>query len=131
MEPVKHYSVLAIAGPHEEAMLAKSEMLDAKMYNKVYAFGHADDYGNYPDTTGYEDGNWEDIELVDEDSNLYKYMTKCMDAVLEYVNKKYTYCCGVYGGNVEKHIHWPRKGGKMFFVTGHVIVEAGKVVTLH
>lgn len=123
-EPIKHYAILAVAGPESEAKKARYDMLESGLYNKVYAFGHPDDYGDYPDTSGYNDDQWESIELLDEDSNLWKYMQKCMDCVLEYVNKRYSHCCDMFPGSVAKHIHWPKKGGKLFFVTGHVVVES-------
>jgi hypothetical protein len=130
-QPIKHWSIIAISGPDTEAKRTRHDMLSDGIYNKVVAFGHPDDYGSYPDTTGYYSDNWEDIELLDEDGNLFQHMTKCMDAVLEYVNNKYKRACTDYPGIVEKSIHWPKQGGKMFFVTGHVTVQPGQIGLLH
>jgi len=130
-QPIKHWSIIAISGPEIETRKARHDILSEQLYNKVLAFGHPDDYGLYPDTSGYDSDNWEDVELLDEDGNLFRHMTKCMDAVLEYVNKKYKKASNLYPGEIEKSIHWPKKGGKMFFVTGHVTVMPGKVGLLH
>ena len=130
-QPLKHYSIIAIAGPERLAKQTRAAILGEDKFNKVVCFAHPDDYGDYPDTSGYERDDWESIELLDEDGNLYKYIMKCVDAVDDYVNKKYKFACDRFPGQVEKNVHWPKEGGKMFFVTGHVTVQAGSVVTVH
>lgn len=130
-QPIKHWSIFVVSGPDNLAKETRREILNQGLYDKVICFGHPDDYGEYPDTSGYESEDWENIELLEEDSNLYKYMMKCVDAVDDYVNKKYKHACELYPGSVEKTIHWPKEGGKLFFITGHVTVEANSTVTFH
>lgn len=130
-QPIKHWSIIAISGPEKEAKETRKLLLGDNKFNKVLCFGHPDNYGMYPDTSGYDSDNWEEMELLDEDSALHPQITKCVDAVLDYINKKYDFACKMFPGQVEKNMHFPKKGGKLFFVTGHVTVEAGSVVTIH
>ena len=124
MPVLKHYAIIAITGPKPMVREARRNIMEHGKYNKVVVFPHTEDYGDYPDTTGYEDENWEQIELLNEDSALYKYMLKCIDAVDDYIDKKYKRMCDMFSGDVEKVVHWPKTGGPLFFVTGHVTVDS-------
>lgn len=130
MRPIKYWTIIAIAGPKTEvAATAKSLRADGK-FTKVLSFFTPDDHGSFPDTQGYEAENFAELESDCEDPALYKYMTKCMDACLEYVNKKFKWADERFNGEIEKNLNWPKVGGKLFFVTGHVTVYPGNIITM-
>ena len=88
-------------------------------------------FGEFPDTTGYQDDNFGMLEAEMEDPGLWPYMQKCLDCVTDYIDKKYERAVQMYPGEIEKFVHWPRFGGKIFAVTGHVTVKAHKIILVN
>ena len=131
LKPIKHFSILAIAGPDKHAKLLRNDLIRKELFNKVHVFSTPSDCGDFPDTTGYTQENWGEIELLNEDPALFQVMTKCMDCVLEYVNRKYIWCCDNFAGRVEKHVQWPKFGGSLFAVAGNVTVFPARIEILH
>ena len=117
---MSHWSMIAIAGPKAEIWQIKKDLEQAKMFDKVVLFDVPDDYGEFPDTTGYTEENWEAITLDQEDGSLYGFMTKCMDACLDFSNKQADLADRLGLVEIHKNVHWPKFGGNIFAVTGHV-----------
>jgi len=129
MEPMKHFAIAAISGPIAK-IKPLGEHLMAK-FKKVELFPTPNDCGDFPNTEGYTAANWAQFESENEDGALFPFMTKCMDAVLDYTDNKYERQCNQYPGRVEKHIHWPKFGGDVFAVTGHVLVYPHRIILVH
>ena len=120
---IHHWSIFVVISPPLLArQIVNKEIED--IFDEVKIFEIPDDYGEFPDTTGYTADNWETMSSDVEDSNLYPYMTKAMDAALEFVNRRYKTADKLGFKSLEKHIHWPKFGGKIFAVTGHVICKS-------
>ena len=115
-----HLSMIALAGPKGDLWHAKKEFEKNKMFDRIVTFDVPDDYGEFPDTTGYTAENWEQIVLHKEDGALYSFMTKCMDAVLDYTNKQSDHLDRLGYTDIQKNVHWPKFGGNIFCCTGHV-----------
>jgi hypothetical protein len=116
----EHHSIIAIAGPKAEVWSVKKALERDSEFGRVITFDVPDDYGEFPDTSGYVQKNWEDIVLSKEDGNLYGFMAKCMDAAIDFTNKKADELDNRGFLQIEKAIHWPRFGGNIFAATGHV-----------
>ena len=116
-----HWSIIALAGSKREIWTLKKDIEKDKTFDRVITIDMSDDYGEFPDTIDYE--NWEEIELDQEDSAVFPFMQKCMDACIDFVNKKSDSVSGLGYMNIEGTIHWPKFGGKIFGVTGHVTAE--------
>jgi hypothetical protein len=127
--PMKTYGVMAIAAPSDEVSAIHSNMI--AMFNDVLTFPISDSYGEFPDTRGYDDKNFAELESTMEDPALFKTMQKCMDAVMDKVDRKYERFCSQYPGRVEKFIHWPKFGGKVFAVVGIVKVYPHAITLVH
>lgn len=113
------WDVIALAGPGKDLQKLKSILRDHG-FTEIHTFDVPDDYGCFPDTTGYTAENWEEMESDIEDGNLYKWMTKCMDVALEFTNRRSNIADKLGYRNINKTLHWPKFGGKIFAVTGHV-----------
>ena len=111
-------TVIAIAGPKNLTGLIKDKLKE--LYDQIYIFDVPDDYGEFPDTTGYTSENFEEFESEVEDSNLYPFMTKCIDAVMEYNNKRMNTLVNLGYIQVEGFLHAPKFGGKVFASAGIV-----------
>ena len=112
-------SVIAVAGPD---VFLKQMGLDElrNMFNKVRVFTIPDDYGEFPDTSGYDRDDWETLESDMEDPALFKTMQKCLDCVLDYNNKKIKQLDKRGHRNIEGFLHTPKFGGRVFAVAGVV-----------
>jgi len=115
-----HWSIIALAGPKAEIWNIKKTFERDKMFDEIVLVNVPDDFGEFPDTTGYTEEHWESIVLDQEDGNLYGYMTKCMDACLEFTNKRADQADNLGMIDINKAVHWPKFGGTVFAVTGHV-----------
>jgi len=122
-----HRSVIAIAGPQRLVKNMKADLEHANLFELIHVFEIPDDYGEFPDTTGYTAENWETMESVMEDPALYPFMTKCMDVCLDFTNKKEKELDILGHDEINKFVHWPKFGGKVFAVTGHVVSNGMKV----
>jgi hypothetical protein len=114
----EHRSIIAIAGPKREVWILKKDLEDK--FDRVITFDVPDSYGEFPDTSGYVKEDWETIVADKEDGSLYSYMTKCMDAAIDFTNKKADELDNRGFEDIEKAVHWPRFGGNIFAATGHV-----------
>ena len=127
--PMKTYGCMAIAAGDEEANSLHRAMCG--IYNDVYVFKVPDDYGEFPSTEGYTAENFAQMESSVEDPALFKFMQKCMDSVMDRVDRKFERFCTQYPGCVEKVIHWPKFGGKVFAVVGFVKVYPHAITLIH
>lgn len=114
----EHHSIIAVAGPRTETWKLKKEL--EKNFDRVITFDVPDSYGEFPDTSGYVEDDWQTVVADKEDGSLYSYMTKCMDACIDFTNKKCDEMDNRGFVDIEKAIHWPRFGGNIFAATGHV-----------
>ena len=121
MSDAQHYSIIAIAGPQREIAGLKEKLPE---FSEVRVFDVPDDYGEFPDTSGYVKEDWESVVLHKEDGSLYSYMTKCMDCVLEFTNKRAVTMDSLGYMDIAATVHWPRFGGSVFAVTGHITGRA-------
>ncbi len=114
-----YYSILVLCGPR----FAVSAELDAELrqtFSKVIVFIIPDDYGEFPDTSGYTRKDFAKMKLENEDSGLYKYMTKCVDAVNEYNDKKMKHLDNLGFREIDASFSCPNFGDKAFAATGIV-----------
>lgn len=112
-----YYSILVLCGPrHLKGELGLDEL--KQNFNKVIMFNIPDDYGEFPDTSGYTSENFKDMESDSEDPALFKQMQKCVDAVVEYNNKKIKHLVRMNFREVEGILASPKFGGKVFAVAG-------------
>lgn len=111
-------SILCIAGPQKEYSSIRGQL--EKTFDKVLFFDVPDDYGEFPDTTGYTSENFEQLESTMEDPALYPYMTKCVDAVMEHNRSRAGTLVMLGYKDVEDFIHSPKFGGKLYVVAGIV-----------
>jgi len=121
INPSLQWAIMVLAGPKNLIDdVRKDPQLDT-MFEKIVTFEIADDYGEFPDTTGYNVDNFEKMESDVEDAALFPIMQKCIDAVIDFTTKRYAIADKLGYNNLERHIHWPKFGGKIFAVTGHVV----------
>ena len=114
-----YYSILVLCGPrHLEEALHLAEL--RQKFSKVIMFNIPDDYGEFPDTSGYTKKDFKKLELDMEDPALFKYMQKCVDAVVEYNNKKVKHLDKMAFTEIEGILASPKFGGKVFAVAGLV-----------
>src|SRR4030065_2229844 len=107
-------SIMALVGPKNETNKIKSNM--EKMFDKLVVFDIPDDYGEFPDTTGYEADDYTQFESDMEDSNLYPYMMKCIDAVEDYNNSRSKTLEILGYRDIEAILTAPKYGGKVWCV---------------
>ena len=113
-------SGLAIAGSKQAL---KQIDIPQETYDVVCKFETPGDHGEFPDTRGYDDKNWEELESVMEDSQLWPYMTKCMDSMVDFTVRESERKCKTGFINVKSTLHWPKEGGPVFMVAGFVEFE--------
>ena len=112
-----YYSILVLCGPrHLEEAVGLAELRQS--FSKVVMFNIPDDYGEFPDTSGYTSKEFATMESDSEDPALFKHMQKCVDAVVEYNNKKSKHLDRMGFTEVEGIIASPKFGGKVFAVAG-------------
>lgn len=109
-------SIIALAGPKRDIESIKPNI--DKMFEKVIIFNIPDDYGEFPDTTGYEADNYTEFVSDMEDSNLYPYMMKCIDAVDDYNSSRSTILEKLGYRDIEAILTAPKFGGKVWCVAG-------------
>ena len=111
------WGCLALAGP--KALLSEiREVYDT--FNKVFRIVVPDDYGEFPDTTGYTQKDFETMESDMEDPALYPFMQQAMDRCLDWADKKASLADKMGLVDIENVIQWPKFGGKIFAVAGIV-----------
>ena len=82
-----------------------------------------DDYGNFPETMGYNDPHWESLRPELQDEQTYPYMTKAVDAVVEFTNRRWTTMDRLGYRHLGKISMATRFGGRLFAAVG--IVHGG------
>jgi len=114
-----YYSILVLCGPRNlEEAVGLAELRES--FNKVIMFNIPDDYGEFPDTSGYTSENFKNMESDSEDPALFRKMQKCVDAVVEYNNKKIKHLDKMGFTEIEGILTGPKFGGKVFAVSGIV-----------
>jgi len=125
-------SIIALAGPRSE--LHKIRFPEGT-YDKVFKFECPDDHGEFPDMGAYESrsedegGNtiishdWEKFESSMEDNQLFPYMTKCVDAVADWMMKRAETLEKLNFINILTTMNGHKFGGKVFAVAGFVTYE--------
>ena len=82
-----------------------------------------DDYGNFPETMGYNSPKWEELVPELQDEQTYPYMTKAVDAVVEFTNRRWTTLDKIGYRDLGKLAMATRFGGRIFAAIG--IVNGG------
>jgi len=111
-------SCLALVGPKQDLADIHDKLKD--MFERIYIFHVPDDYGEFPDTTGYSKENWESLESTMEDPALYPFMTKAVDAIVEFNNNRMTTLDRLSCRDIESFVHAPKFGGKIWAVAGFI-----------
>ena len=111
-------SIIVIAGPKRETHDMWKEL--KPLFEKYVVFDVTDDYGEFPDTQGYTAKQFSEMESSMEDPALFPFMTKCLDAVMEYNASRVSMMDKLGYHDIEGFIHTPKFGGKIFAVVGMV-----------
>ena len=112
-------SILALAGIPRDLEQATQFPEDVK-FDKVVKVAIPDDHGVFPSLEGYDADDFENFETVMEDSQLMPYMTKCVDAVLDFTVKNSDRLALLNYRNINTRICGMNTGGAMFVVAGFV-----------
>ncbi len=121
-----HWSCIVLAGPKRLTDEITNDEL-REMFDEVHVFDIPDDYGIFPDTTGYDREDFATIESDMEDPALYAYMTKCMDCAIDFTTRRGDIADKLGYRGIEQSIHWPKEGSPVFAVTGHVTASTPSV----
>ncbi len=116
--PLKPVSIIAIAGPRPAIDQMAEEL--RMLYDQVVLFGISDNFGEFPDTSGYTRDDYEKIELREEDPQLLKVMKNCLDSVDYYCDKKMKFMAKMNFSDVRYDLHGNTLGGKIFALAGFV-----------
>lgn len=115
------FSIIAMAGTKNDLLTASAFPPDVKWDQVVKVeIPDGSGFGEFPDTSGYDADDFADFESKMEDHQLYPYMTKCVDAVLDFTAKKADGLAKLNFRNIHSSIHGMKTGGKMFVVAGFV-----------
>ena len=98
----------------------KGRVID--VFSRVVRFPIPDDYGEFPDTTGYESGNFENMASDMEDPALLKFMMRgidCVDEANETAGKR----CDMKYDYVENFMSIPKFGSRVFLCVGVTMVD--------
>ena len=109
------YQCIAIAGPR--GMVDKIEGLE-ELFDSVHIIHVPDDFGEFPDTSGYTAEDYSEMQSNMEDPALYKYMQNAMDFIMDKTINKSQFLEGMGMINIENNISWPKFGGKVYVVAG-------------
>ena len=111
-------SVLALVGP--QRFILEIEQQLKEMFEKLYTFYITDDFGEFPDTLGYTSKDFKNLESEMEDTALFPFMQKALDAVLDFNNKRQATLDKLAYTDIEGFLHAPKFGGKVWAVAGFV-----------
>jgi len=111
-------SVLALVGP--QRFILEIEQQLKEMFEKLYTFYIPDDFGEFPDTLGYTSKDFKNLESEMEDTALFPFMQKALDAVLDFNNKRQATLDKLGYMDIESFLHAPKFGGKVWAVAGFV-----------
>ena len=119
----KQWGCLALAGPKRQIDEITRAIAMESGFSKVLKVYVPDDYGEFPDTSGYTREDFAELESSMEDPALYPFMTKCLDFVVEWNGKRMDKADKRGFVNTESFLHWPKFGGKVFACAGIVKAE--------
>ena len=124
LEAIHIYDAHAVKGRVNWEVKKVTELLQRlnEFFEECRYFQMPDDYGNFPDTTGYLAQRWQDLKPEIEDSNTYPWMTKCIDAVVEFTNRRWGILDKLGYKGLGKVTLATRFGGRLFAAIG--IVQA-------
>ena len=112
-------SVIVMAGTARDLALASDFPPDVK-WDKVVKIAIPDDHGQFPDTSGYEMADFQSFETDMEDHQLFPYMTKAVDACLDFLNRNGDRLVKLNFRNIHTSMSGMNTGGDMFVVAGFV-----------
>ena len=115
-------SIIALAGTTRDLETASPFPHEVK-WDRVVKVEIPDDHGEFPDTSAYESADFAEFESKMEDHQLFHYMTKCVDAVLDFTTKNADRLAKLNYRNIHCAMHGMKTGGQMFVVAGFVDYE--------
>ena len=121
-------SILAVAGTPRDIAQATCFPENVK-FDKVVKIPVPDDHGEFPDLSAYDREDFADFESKMEDNALFRYMTQCVDAVLDFTVKNADRLEKLNYRNINTTMAGMNTGGNVFVVAGFVDYEplwAGK-----
>lgn len=119
-------SIIAMAGTTRDLEMASQFPPEVK-WDRVVKVEIPDDHGEFPDVSGYESKDFQEFESKMEDGQLFPYMTKCVDAVVDFTTKNAARLEGLNFRNIHSAIHGMNTGGNIFVVAGFVDYEPLRV----
>ena len=119
-------SIIAMAGTKRDLMMASTFPPDVQ-WDKIVKVEIPDNHGCFPDLSGYDMSNFHEFSSDMEDDALYPYMTKCVDAVLDFTVKKAVTMEALNFQDVSSSISGMNTGGAMFVVAGFVNWEPMRI----
>lgn len=79
-----------------------------------------DNYGNFPETMGYNNPDWQNLKPELQDEQTFPFMTKTVDAVVEFTNRRWSTLDRLGYKNIGKLSMATRFGGRLFAAVGVV-----------
>ena len=112
-------SIIAMAGTKADLIHACRFPSDVK-FDKVVKVEIPDSHGLFPDLSAYDSADFASFESTSEDGQLHRYMTKCVDAVLDFTSKNTERLEKLNFRNINCQMHGMKTGGQIFCVAGFV-----------
>ena len=112
------YSVIALAGPQHLIDTATVNL--GSTYHKVFKVHTPRDCGEFPDMQGYESKDFREIELDSEDPHLHQYIIKCVDMVVDALEKRESVLEKLGVPDIESVVNGLNQGGPLFVIAGFV-----------
>jgi hypothetical protein len=124
------YSIIALSGPHAE--LQSIQFPDEVKFDRRIDFPTPPSgVGNFPDTSGYTRRDYEKLSLTNEDSQLHKYMMKCVDAVDQFASQKIKSLEKLGMDDIRFDMHGNSMGGTVFAIVGFIHYRAPRITVVH
>lgn len=111
-------AVIAITGPKWEIRKMANNMKDR--YDRVIELPLPDDYGEFPDLTGYMAKDFQHLETEAEDPALHPYMQNALDAVVQWSGDRMTALEKAGYSDIEGFMHAPTFGGRIWAIAGFI-----------
>lgn len=112
-------SIIVLAGSDRDISQA-SQFPEDVSWDKIVKIVVPDDHGFFPDTSGYEMADFQQFETDMEDTQLFPYMTKAVDACLDFLTKQGERLEKLNFRNIHTTMSGMNTGGSMFVVAGFV-----------
>ncbi len=119
-------SIIALAGTRRNLEQATQFPPEVK-WDRVIKVEVPGDHGAFPDLSAYEREDFAEFESKMEDHQLFPYMTKCVDAVLDFTVKNAERLEKLCFQNIHSQMHGMKTGGDMFVVAGFVDYEPMRI----